>query len=147
MQENIKVTGQIHAVLTNEAGDVIEQNVQNMVMTVGKNMIASRLAGPATNPIGWMAVGTGGAFAPAVSQIALSAESARVPLTNGNGTATNATVTYTATFGPGSGTGSISECGLFNALTNGTMLARSNSVVVTKGATDTLALTWTVTIN
>lgn len=145
MQENIIVTGQIHAVLTNEAGDVIEQNVQNMVMTVGRNMIASRLVGTATNVISHMAVGSGGATAPAIGQTTLVTESARVAITAG--TATNYVVTYTATFGPGVGTGSISECGLFNAASAGIMLARSNSVVVTKGATDTLALTWTVTIN
>lgn len=144
--ENINVIGQIHAVLTGEDGQIKEEKlVPNMVMTVGKNMIASRLVGTATNVISYMAVGSGGATAPAVGQTTLVTESARVAISGG--TASNNIVTYTATFGPGVGTGSINECGLFNASTAGTMLARSNSVVVTKGATDTLALTWTVTIN
>lgn len=145
INEDIKVTGQIHAVLTGEDGTIKEEKlVPNMVMTVGKNMIASRLVGTATNIISHMAVGSGGATAPAVGQTALVSEISRVAITAG--TATNAIVTYTATFGPGVGTGSINECGLFNAASAGTMLARSNSVIVTKGASDTLALTWTVTI-
>ena len=67
INEDIKVTGQIHAVLTGEDGTIKEEKlVPNMVMTVGKNMIASRLVGTATNIISHMAVGSGGATAPAV---------------------------------------------------------------------------------
>lgn len=148
MKDSVNVTGSIVATLYDENMNVKEQqSVKNLVMTVGKNMIASRLVGTATNIISHMAVGTGGGTAPAVGQTALTAEIAGSRVAISAGTATNNVVTYTATFGPGVGTGSISECGLFNAASAGTMLARSNSVVVTKGASDTLALTWTVTIN
>lgn len=148
MKDSIKVTGDIHAVLTNEQGQVIhESEVHNLVVTVGKTIIASRLVGTATNVISHMAVGTGGGTAPAVGQTALVSEIAGARIAISTGTASANVVTYTATFGPGVGTGSISECGLFNAASAGNMLARSNSVIVTKGASDTLALTWTVTIN
>lgn len=146
--DSVKVTGKIVAVLTDEFGNVKDrQEVNNLVVTVGKNIIASRLVGTASNVVSHMAVGSG-TTTPDVAQTALTTEMTRVSISSG--TASGAVATYVATFGPGVGTGSINECGLFNSATAGTansMLARSTSVVVTKGASDTLAITWTITIN
>ena len=46
--------------------------------------------------------------------------------------------TLRTTFGPGDGSGSIQECGLFNAASGGTLLARALIGLVTKGPLDTL---------
>lgn len=145
MKENIEVTGKILAVLYDENGvEKSRQEVKNLVVTSGRNLIASRLAGNASSAITHMAVGSG-STAPAAGQTALVTELGRVAISSG--TASANVVTYVASFGPGVGTGNINECGLFNAASGGTMLARSTSVIATKGASDTLALTWTVTIN
>ncbi len=56
-------------------------------------------------------------------------------------------IIYVTTFGAGVSIGSLTEAGLFNALTGGTMLCRTVYATVTKGASDTVVLTWTVTIN
>jgi len=145
MNEPLSMSGKINAVLTNEHGDVIaEHDVSNLIMTVGKTWAASRLAGTASAVISHMAIGSGNT-APAVGQTTLVTETARVAITSG--TASGNVLTIVATFGPGVGTGSINECGLFNAASAGTMVARSTNVVLTKGATDTLALTWTITLN
>lgn len=139
------ITGDIVAVLYDEHGiEKFRQEVKNLVVTTGKNLIASRLVGTASNVISHMAVGTG-TTAPAAGDTTLVTELTRVAISSG--TASGNVATYVATFAPGVGTGSINECGLFNASTAGTMLARSTSVIVTKGALDTLALTWTITIN
>lgn len=145
MNEPLSMSGKINAVLTNEHGEVIaEHDVSNLIMTVGKTWAASRLAGTASAVISHMAIGSGNT-APAVGQTTLVTETARVAITSGN--ASGNVLTIVATFGPGVGTGSINECGLFNAASAGTMVARSTNVVLTKGATDTLALTWTITLN
>jgi hypothetical protein len=81
-------------------------------------------------------------------------------LTNAN------TITYASTFSPGQGTGAIVEAGIFNAsdpagtgtgsttgsggnaaYVGGAMLCRTTFPVVTKGADDTMSITWTVTIS
>ena len=40
----------------------------------------------------------------------------------------------------------IAEAGIFNAGAAGTMLARATFTAINKGASDTLAITWTVTV-
>jgi len=143
LNELFKLTGKVHVTLTNEHGEVIEQRATNLVVTTGKNFTASRMVGTASNIMSHMAVGSSGTAA-AVGDTALGAELGRVALTAG--TATNNVVTYTATFGAGTGTGGIQEAGIFNASSAGTMLCRVVFAVVNKGANDTMAITWTVTV-
>jgi hypothetical protein len=90
-----------------------------------------------------MAVGAGTAPA-AAGNTALGTELGRVAL--GSTTATNNQVSYVASFGAGVGTGAVTEAGLFNASTGGTMLCRTVFSVVNKEAADTMSITWTVTI-
>ncbi len=54
---------------------------------------------------------------------------------------------YVATFSAGEGTGAVTEAGIFNASTSGTMLCRTVFSVVNKAAGDTLQVTWTVTFS
>jgi len=51
------------------------------------------------------------------------------------------------TFGAGVGTGAVTEAGIFNASSAGTMLCRTTFSVINKAAADTLGITWTVTVN
>ena len=62
-------------------------------------------------------------------------------------TVTNNEIAYVASFGAGEGTGAITEAGLFNAVTGGTMLCRTVFSVVNKGASDSMTITWTVTVS
>ena len=66
-----------------------------------------------------------------------------VVLLDSSGTQYTVTVTVLA----GTGTGAITEAGIFNASTNGTMLCRTVFPVVTKQAGDTIAITWKVTVS
>ena len=47
----------------------------------------------------------------------------------------------------GPGTGAITEAGLFDAASGGDMLARTVFSVVNKGASDSITITWTITIS
>ena len=91
-----------------------------------------------------MAIGTGSTAA-AASDSALGSEAARVALTST--TVSGADVTYVATFGAGTGTGAITEAGILNAASSGTMLCRTVFDVVNKGASDSMTITWTVTVS
>lgn len=141
----LKITGQVHLELKNEHGEVLETRVANTVVTAGKNVIAARmLAAPTKGAMSYMAVGSG-TTAVSLTDTGLSVEVARVGL--GSSVVAGAVLTYTATFNPGTATGTLSEAGIFNDPTIGDMLARTSFGVITKGALDTLTITWTVTIN
>lgn len=115
----------------------------NLVVDVGKAFIASRMVGtPAA--MSHMAVGTS-ATAPAANNTALGAELARAALASS--TSAGAVITYQAQFAAGVGTGALTEAGLFNASSAGTMLARVAFATVNKGANDVTTITWTVTIS
>jgi hypothetical protein len=91
-----------------------------------------------------MAIGTGSTAA-AASNTALGSQAARTTLTST--TVSGADVTYVDTFAAGTGTGAITEAGLFNASSSGTMLCRTVFSVVNKGASDSMTITWTVTVS
>lgn len=143
LNELFKLTGKVHVTVTNERGEVVEQRAANLVVTTGKNFTASRMVGVASNVMSHMAIGSG-TTAAAVGDTTLQTELARVALASS--TATTNVVTYTATFGVGVGTGAVTEAGILNASSAGTLLCRVVFAVVNKGANDTIAITWTVTV-
>lgn len=143
----IKMTGNLKLVLTDEHGNVKqEEEIKNLVVTAGKGFIASRMKDATATAMTHMEVGTG-TTAAAVGDTALqtAVASSRVTLTSTTVTTNN--VAYVATFPAGTGTGALTEAGLFNASSSGTMLCRTVFSVINKGAADTLGITWTVTVN
>jgi hypothetical protein len=140
LNDSIKVKG----ALSISKNGVVVQEVPNLVVSVGKTLIAARLAGSGS-VLTHMAVGSGSTAA-AVGDTILGAEMDRNALTVSGGSAAGATVTYTTTWAAGDGTGAIKEAGLFTAASGGTMLARTVFPVVNKGADDVITITWEVTI-
>lgn len=144
IQETVKATGALQIKLYGPDGKLKqEQNVKNLVVTTGKGYIAGRMVGTPT-AMSHMAIGSGTAD-PAVGDTTLGTELGRVSLTSG--AASGAVVTYVASFGAGTGTGAVTEAGIFNAGSAGTMLCRTEFAVVNKGADDSLSITWTVTVS
>ena len=144
-QDQVKASGALRVVLTGPDGKIKEEHeFKNLVVTVGKNFVASRMVGTAANVMSHMAIGSSGTAA-AAGDTALGGELGRVALASATSTAN--VVTYTATFPAGTGTGAVVEAGVFNAGTAGTMLCRTTFAVVNKGADDAMSVTWTVTIS
>jgi hypothetical protein len=142
--ETIKATGKLSIVQTDANGNVVDtRNIDNLVVTVGKGFIASRMKDATAAAMSHMAVGTDSTAA-AAGQTALGAQLTRVALTSTTVSAN--TVTYVATFGSGT-SGALTEAGLFNDPTAGTMLARTTYSVINKGTADTITITWAVTIS
>ena len=147
-QENLKATGKVRIVKTNSQGVTTHDfEVPNLVVTTGKNFIASSMIKTTSNSpaaMTHMAIGTG-STSPGASDSALGTQTGRVSL-SGNTVSTN-TITYTATFPAGTGDGAITEAGIFNASTGGTLLCRTTFPVVNKASGDTIAVTWVVTVS
>tara|TARA_R110000822_G_scaffold139730_2_gene277323 strand:+ start:10666 stop:11106 length:441 start_codon:yes stop_codon:yes gene_type:complete len=145
IHDTIKMTGDLKIVLTDANGQIKhEQEIKNLVVTVGKNYIASRMKDATATAMTHMAIGSG-TTAAANGDTTLETELGRVALTSTTVTTNN--VAYVATFPAGTGTGAVTEAGLFNAVSAGTLLCRTVFSVINKGAADTLGITWTVTVN
>lgn len=141
--ERLRLRGHLRVELIREDGTSEVTEYDNLVVTVGKNHIADQLSSaPGGAAMSHMAIGTGGG-APALGDTALTTELDRNALTSR--TDSTNVVTYVGDWAAGDGTGTLTEAGIFNAASAGTMLARA-AISVTKGASDTLKITWTVTI-
>jgi len=145
MKLNLHDIANVHIVLRDQDGNIKDQrDIHNLVVTSGKNHIADQLKlTPAQAAMSHMAVGTG-ALAAAAADTALGTELDRNALSSR--TAATNVVTYVGDWAAGDATGALTEAGIFNAATVGTMLARTTFTVVNKGALDTLQITWTLTL-
>lgn len=143
VNDGLKLTGKLSIALN---GRVV-QEVDNLVTTAGKGYVANRMRSDVSGGaalMSHMAVGTG-TTDPAAGDTALQTESARVALTSSNVSA--AVVTYVATFPAGTATAALTEAGILNASSSGTLLCRTEFAVVNKGASDAMTITWTVTVS
>jgi hypothetical protein len=145
MKDQITLKGRLSIRLYGPDGKLKDsRDINNLVVSAGKALNASRLVGAATPPMSHMAIGSG-VVAPAAGDVALGAQLGRVALTSG--TSAGAVATFVAAFGAGIGTGAVTEAGIFNDPAAGTMLSRATFAVVNKDALDTMSITWTVTAN
>lgn len=143
--ELIKATGALKIEVRGADGALkAEQEVKNLVVTTGLGYIASRMKDTTQAAMSHMAIGSGNTAA-AAGNTALGTELGRVALTST--TVTNNQTVYVASFPAGVGTGAVTEAGIFNAGSAGTMLCRTVFAVVNKEAGDSMSITWTVTIS
>jgi len=143
-QETIKAKGELSIKLFGPDGKLkSEKIVPNLVVTTGRTFIAARMVGTPT-AMSHMAIGSG-TTDPAAGDTALQTELGRVSLTSS--ASSGAVVTYIASFGAGTGTGAVTEAGILNASSGGTLLCRTEFSVVNKGADDSMSITWTITVS
>jgi ElaB/YqjD/DUF883 family membrane-anchored ribosome-binding protein len=113
-----------------------EWQIHNLVVTAGRRVfLASGGTAKYLKDFAWCAIGTGAAAA-ALGDTTLGAEVARVAATVSN--PDSDTLRVSGAFGAGVGTGAITESGLFNASSSGTMLNRLVFSAYNKGALDSL---------
>jgi hypothetical protein len=145
INENLKLRGDVAIVLKDKDGNVKDsREIHNLVVSSGLEFICSRMAGTSAGVMSHMALGSG-TTAPAAGQTDLvSILGAREALDSTNASAN--TITYVSSFEAGDGTGAVTEAGIFNASSAGTMLCRTVFAVVNKAADDTMSVTWTITL-
>jgi hypothetical protein len=145
--DNIKITGNVKIDVIGADGAIKEsREIKNLVVTTGKEYIASRMKDATATAMGYMELGTG-TTAAAVGDTTLQTviSGSRTALTST--TVTTNAVAYVANFPAGTGTGAVTEAGIFNAASAGTMLCRTVFAVVNKGAADAMSITWTITVS
>lgn len=143
-------TGMIHIVIRDAiTGKIkVDEMVKNMFVTAGKNSLASILRGDTTKgQITYCAVGTG-TTAPALGNTTLQTELAR-KLISVRSSALNV-ATFQTFFTASEANGTLREAGLFgddasSTASTGTLFCRA-AINRTKSSSDTLTLSWAVTI-
>jgi hypothetical protein len=144
--DNMKAKGRLNIVLKDENGNIKDQReVDNLVVSAGLDYIASRMKDATATAMSHMALGSGTTAAAAGDTDLESVLGSREALDST--TVTDNTVQYVASFEAGDATGAVTEAGIFNASTAGSMLCRTVFSVVNKGANDTLSITWTITLS
>ena len=144
INDDLKLTGSLKI----EMNGKLIREVPNIVTTAGKGFVASSMVKTSNSPAAMthMEVGTG-TTNPAAGDTALESavSGSRTALTSSN--VTGAAIAYLCTFAAGTGTGALTEAGIFNASSGGTMLCRTEFSVINKGASDSMTVTWTVTVS
>lgn len=147
INDNLSVKGEVVITLTDENGNLkARQEINNLVVNTGKAFIASRMVGTALGVMSHMALGSG-TTAPALTDTALESLLGTREILDSATTPASGVVIYTSTFEAGDATGAVTEAGIFNAATSGTMLCRTTFGVINKGASDTMSVTWTITVS
>ena len=137
-ESKLTLTGTLSVSLNGE----VVQEIPNLVVTAGKNYVASRMKDATATAMSHMAIGTGSTAA-AAGDTALGSEAARVALTST--TVSTNTISYVSTFPAGTGTGALTEACVINASSSGTMLCRTVFATVNKNSSDVMSITWLIT--
>ncbi len=143
--DTITLIGEVTAeVFADDGALKMREVTRNLVLTVGKNMIADRLlASPTLAVPTHMGVGTSGTAA-AAGDTTITGET-RVALTSK--TRSTNVVTFVGDWAAGSATGTLQEAGLWDNSSGGNLVGRATYTSIVKGASDTLKITWTWTIS
>jgi len=137
---------QLKGKLKIEINDKVVAEVPNIVVNNGKDFVASRIKDATATVMSHMAIGTGTTSAVATdTTLETELSGSRTALTST--TVSSNDIIYVATFAAGVGTGAVTEAGIFNASSGGTMLCRTVFAVVNKAAADAMTVTWTVTVS
>ena len=146
-KDESRVLGKLKIEVKDKHGKVKDtREVDNLVVDTGLAFIASRMKDASATAMSHMELGTGTTAAAAGNTALETAISgSRTALTST--TVTSNAVAYVASFAAGTGTGAVTEAGILNAASGGTLLCRTVFSVVNKGASDSMTITWTVTIS
>jgi hypothetical protein len=144
LNESLPLKGELTVTVLDGEGKVKEfKEFKNLIVQVGKNFLASAIINSSTSPFTYMAIGTNSTAA-ANGDTTLGTEVARQAFTSSS-VSTNV-VTLSTTYAAGTGTGTITEAGIFNASSGGTMLSHIVFSSISKAAADSLVITWTITV-
>lgn len=147
MEDKFGMRGDVTITLRDKDGNVIDvREIRNTIVDAGYDFICD-VIGNTTQPndMAWTGIGTGttGVLG---TDTTLETEVTRVANVYAHSTGTKI-FTHTADYAAGTGTGAITESGLLNAVSLGTMLNRVVFDVINKGASDTLQVVWTITLS
>lgn len=145
MKEGFKIVGELELILRDKDGNIKDyRKLKNLIVTAGLNAVRQQVLKSAAQPAAfdYCAIGEDDTAA-AAGNTALGSEADREQGTYSEpGSAQGKIAT---TFDAGEGTGTITEAGLLNAASDGTLLNRQTFTAIDKGADDSLTVNWTFT--
>ena len=147
VNEQLTMKGHLQIELNGE----LVRDLDNLVVTAGKTFVASSMLKTTSNSpaaMTHMGVGTSTQDPAGTDTALISQVGSRKAFTTA-ADSTDAVVTYICAFAAGEGTGALTEAGIFNHATGTStnMLCRTEFSVVNKGASDSMTITWTVTVS
>ena len=143
IKEGCSIKDNVELKLFDKYGNLKDtRTIHNTITALGDAHVADQMSDQGDTAMSHMAVGTGSPGA-----TALGTELDRNALdstTQGTGGDDN-DVIYVCTWAAGDGTGALTEAGIFNDPSAGTMLCSASFSAINKGASDSLVITWTLT--
>ena len=146
--EDLKLKGRMLLQIHDKDGNLKEERQpDNLIVDAGFDLICDAIGKSTSRPavISHIAVGTG-AVVPAAGDTTLGTEIARLAATYAH-TGGTKIFDMSATFAAGTGTGAITESGILNAASTGTLLDRVTFAVVNKGSDDSMTVKFTFTLS
>lgn len=143
LRTRMSIKGKMRLRLRGPDGRVkLQRWIPNTVTALGDAHVADQMSDQGNAAMSHMAVGTGTPTGTALqTEIDRNALDSTTQGTSGD----DNDVIYVCTWAAGDGTGAITEAGIFNDASAGTMFVSSSFSAINKGAGDSLEITWTVT--
>jgi len=151
MKENLGIKGKVEYELRDSSGNLKDSGViPNTITELFDAHIADQLSDQTEAAIGYMALGSGVGQTAASTDLSNYLASSMIALSGtvqGSAAADN-DVVYSAYWGAGVVTDSITEAGIFrtSGTTRDTLMTYNSGLSISKGASDTLKIDWTVTL-
>lgn len=147
MEDKFRLKGNVEFILRDKDGNVIDQrNIENTIVDAGFDAICD-VIGKENQPSDFHWTGIGSGTTPVTTDdTTLETELVRVANVYAH-TPDTKLFTMTSDYAAGTGTGAITESGLLNAASNGTLLNHIVFDVINKGANDTLQIVWSITLS
>jgi len=147
MNGKFGIRGNLNIILKDKEGNVIDsRKLHNTIVDTGYDFICD-VIGNTSQPadMHYTAIGTGTTGVTG-GDTTLETEVIRVTNVYAHTPGTKI-FTHTANYSAGVGTGAITESGLLNAASVGTLLNRVVFDVINKGSSDTLEIEWIITLS
>ena len=142
LSSKVPIKGVCHIRLFSPDGSLLEERIiHNLVTALGDIHVADAMSDIGEAVLGWIATGTG--TGQGAGDVGLATSLNRKALTST--TLVGNDVVFVGDWAAGVGSGAITEAGIFVGDNNTSMNYYADFAVVTKGAADTLEITWTVT--
>ena len=150
INEKFGIKGKVHYVLKDEDGNIKDENIiYNTITNLLDAHVADQMSDSGDAAIGYIALGSGTGQGAASTDLANYVAATLIALSGTvQGTAGDDNdVVYSGYWGAGVGTDTITEAGIFlgSATSRSDLMTYNDGLSVTKGASDTLKIDWTVT--
>lgn len=148
--DGIRVRGDLEIVRWSKDGKLLDYRLlENIITDLGCAFIADQLSDGGKAALKYMAVGTktqvpAGGNTKLIGEVDRNILSGSAPsqLTGAN----DHKIQCKGTWAAGDATGALTEAGVLNAAADGTLFCYVTYAVINKGATDSLTITWTISV-